>query len=219
MRFVFRTLVPCVLLVVVASHAAFAQPVGLGIGMAMPQLQDEQPLYFYGSPDPATHPSMLTPMDSLTFRTGAHHFELGYGPPWLDIEVMKLDYDFLYLRAVTVWQHWVEVIVNASEPLPRAYPRTMWVSREAVQFKLWPEFFLDVYSVEPIDATVNPLRSGPGEETANMGSREGQDYHVLAVQDSWMLVESTDSRESGMPRGWIRWSDGERLLVRFNLLS
>ncbi len=191
----------------------------LGIGMAIPQMLGEQPLYFYGSPNPGAHPSAMAPADSLTFRTGANSIELGYGPPWLDGEAIRLDYDMVYFRAITVSDYWVEVIVNSMDPLPRTFPRTMWVNRDAVELRLWPQFFLDIHSVEPIDFAANPLRSGPGEETADMGTNEGDIYHVIAVQGSWMLVASADFRESGTPRGWIRWNDGERLLVRFNLLS
>lgn len=191
----------------------------MGIGMAMPQMMDERPLYFYSTVDPGSHPSQLTPTDSLMFNSSVHHIEISYAPAWLDTDIVRLNYDQLFFRVVTISQSWVEVIVNGLDPLPRSFRRTMWVSREAVDLQFWPEFFLSIHSVEPLNAANNPLRSGPAEETALMESNENDIYRVLAVQNDWMLVESLDYRESGTPRGWIRWNDGDRLLVRFNLLS
>ncbi len=202
-----------------SSVLAQTGPDDMGIGMAMPLLVDERPVYFYGAVDPNSHPSQHAPADSVVFESGVHHIEINYAPAWLDTDIVSLNNDQLFFRVVSESQNWVEVIVNGSDPLPRTFSRTMWMNREAVQLVPWPEFFLDVHSVEPINATTNPLRSGPGDETADLGSSEGQIYRVVSVRSNWMLVESTDFRESGTPRGWIRWNDGVRLLVRFNLLS
>jgi hypothetical protein len=137
-------------------------------------------------------------------------------------ETLKLDYDLLFLRATSISRFWIEVIVNDSSERPRSFPRTAWVAREAVTFRPWTEFLLEVFSIEPRDPSTNPLRSGPGEEFPVIapGAESGESgFRVLAVEGSWARVEAEDANETAQLRGWIRWRDGDRLIVFYYLLS
>ena len=116
-------------------------------------------------------------------------------------------------------RHWVEVVVNESPQRPRSFPATAWLNREAVSFRPWTEFLLDVYGVEATDPAANPLRSGPGDEFPRIGSSDGLSLRVVAVQGSWLRVEDADADETDLPSGWIRWRDGDRLTIKYFLLS
>lgn len=200
------------LLTAAAVAAQDARPLGLGIATPL-ELSAERPLYLYGASD--GHPATATPLDSLTFRKGAHHFEVAAAPPWLDPETVKLDYDTITFRAVSLTNSWVEVVVHDQNL--RWPPRTLWLARDAVAFRSWAEVLLDVHSVETARAA--PLHAGPGTETPRLGATaSGRPLHVLRVLQSWVQVVDADAGE-GAPRGWIRWHDGEHLLVTINLLS
>jgi len=191
----------------------------LGVGVVNPPLDPERPLYLYLGLDSNQFPPTVPPSDSLTFVAGLHNVDLATAPPWFAPEGMKLDYDLLYLRAVQLTRYWVQVVVNATSERPRSFPRTAWVARDAVSFRTWPEFLLDVYSVEVVDPADNPLREGPGEGFATLGSLGGIPLHVEAIQGSWAKVSRADGNESDPRRGWIRWTDGDVLLVTYDLLS
>lgn len=188
-------------------------PDGIGVGVVQVPFT-EHPLYLYG--DPSGHPSTRTPLDSLTFSSGLHHNEVAYAPPWFAPDDFRLDYDLLYLHALTLRPSWVEVVVHTQEGTRQ--PRTVWLDRDAVTFRAWPEFLLEVYSVEPIDPASNPLRSSP-QDGADVTPSNVADYRVLAVRGPWLFVEGADGREVGNPTGWLRWSRDGRLLIRYNLLS
>jgi hypothetical protein len=194
------------------------QAIPLGLGIAQVPPTPERPLYFYSLSTVAQHPDETAPTDSLTFRQGAHHVEIATAPPWFVPEVLKLDYDALFLRAVTLSHDWVEVVVNTSETLPRMIPRTMWVRREAVAFRPWAAFLLDVAAVEPLDQEANPIRTGPSDEAAVL-SAAWLPVRPLAVQGDWLLVSTLGLADRIPPAGWLRWRGEDRLLVAYAILS
>jgi hypothetical protein len=209
------SILPILLLLLGASWPS-PDPIDLPVGIGVAQVRfTEAPLYFYG--DAASHPSATLPFDSLTFQSGPHHVEIAYAPPWLTPEVLKLDYDLLYFRVVSLRRAWVEVVVHTSDV--RWPPQTMWIDREAVAFLSWPEFLLGVFSVESLDPISTPLRLAPDDSAAPAAFHAQADFRVIAVQSDWMLVEGTDANESHTPRGWLRWRRDERLLIAYNLLS
>ena len=188
--------------------------------MVRPPIDASRPLYFFLSPDLDLDPSQLTPSDSLTFRQGEHYIDIGTAPPWLAPEWSKLDYDILLLRAVSLSRSWIEVVVNDHPQRPRTFPRTAWIPRESVQFDTWPEFLLEVFSVEPLDPATNPVRSGPGEAFPEVASSADLTLRVLAVSGSWARVTVVfDYEASDAVTGWIRWRDRDRLVVDYSLLS
>lgn len=189
------------------------------VGVVSPPLDPERPLYFYSAPEPSGDPGAATPFDSVTFAEGDHFVGIATAPPWFAPEGLKLDYDLLWMTAETLTRHWVEVVVNTMEPLPRMTPRTAWVSRADAQFRTWSEFLLEVYSVETIDPESNPLRDSPDGAAPGTGSTDNLPLRPLAIQGDWMRVEGADAQEVGLPTGWIRWRADGRLLVRFSLLS
>lgn len=205
----------------VTCAATIVLPRGLRaqVGIVHPHLDPERPLYFYPAPGPGDHPSVVAPMDSVTFQAGAHHVGIATAPPWFAPEGVKLDYDLLWLKAETLTRDYIEVEVNSLEPRPRFTPRTAWIAREAVRFRPWAELLLDVHSVEILDPVAHPLRSNPSAEASAEGDAAGIPLRPLAIQGEWMQVEEAEGRESGLLRGWIRWWQDGRLLVSFSFLS
>ena len=84
---------------------------------------------------------------------------------------------------------------------------------------LWPEFLLGVYALEPlirpgIRSRIKPLDHATGRPPL------GGPAHPTVVRGRWMRVTTEGAREGGqVVEGWLRWTDGERLLVRYDLLS
>lgn len=184
----------------------------VGVGIVSPVLDPERPLYFYGVTDFDALPHTLVPQDSLTFAQGPYHTDIATAPPWFVPETMKLDYDLLALRAKTLTRHWIEVIVN------QRTGETRWVSREAVDFASWPDFLLDVISVETPDPAANPIRSGPFD-AAPVRAQTTALLQPLAVQGEWLQVGPSMLTDEAAPKGWIRWTDGARLLIVYSRLS
>ncbi|MEO0557972.1 MAG: hypothetical protein AAF170_07295 [Bacteroidota bacterium] len=197
------------------SASASSQDLPLGFGIASPtHLSADRPLYLYSSAD--GHPSTATPLDSLTVSEGPHHAELATAPPWLDPEAVRLDYDLLTFRVIALRRYWVEVVVHTRDV--RWPPRTMWLDREAVRFVPWAAYLLEIHSIETSEAA--PVFASPADPTPPIGwTTAERRLHVLEVRHTWARVALADATEAEAgPLGWVRWHDGEHLLVQPSIL-
>lgn len=192
--------------------ASAQQP--LGEGIVKPPITAGATLYLYSGQliDDLLHHAALK--DSITFVQSQYNIEIGTAPPWFVPEIMKLDYDILQLRAITIARNWIEVIVN------KQTGRTAWVDRNAVQYQSWPDFFLEVFSIELIEPAKNPLRLKPMEQAAIVVNPGRQSLRPVAVQGDWMKVSFVQDNPGSIPKlGWIRWKKGNQALITWSLLS
>ncbi len=183
----------------------------IGMGMVAPRMQ-AGPWHFYSKPDaddPLHRPAIV---DSLVFANGPHHLDIASAPPWFVPAHMKLDYDLLLLRAITLSANWVEVVVNEADG------RTAWVERAQGELRLWPEFILGVNTVEILDPAANPIRLKPLEHAAILADGANALLTPVAVQGDWLQVRTHELADRMPPTGWVRWRRGDQLLVHYNLL-
>lgn len=184
----------------------------IGTGIVKPQISPGSVLRFYGVPPHGASPDDVAPFDSLMIGESLYGLDVTYAPPWFVPEGLKMDYEILLLRAMTVTRDWIEVVVNRTNGMTR------WVRRDQVSFQEWSDFLLSVFSVEVLSPRKNPLRSGPSEKTAVIKSNVRVLY-PLAVRGFWLRVSTTEPFDRVLRSGWIRWTDGKRLLISFSLLS
>ncbi len=187
--------------------SAVAQEQLMGIGMVSPPIHDQQTLYFYGLPPDDPSASLPAPIDSLMIAPA--DVDILTAPPWFQPEMVKLDYDILILRAVSMRTHWIEVVVN------RTTGQTAWVDRHTVGYADWTQFFIDVFAVEIMDPRSNPVRVRPFEHAGLVGEH-AEPLCPMTIRGSWMQV-ALDM--DGERTGWIKWRAGDRLLVTCSLLS
>lgn len=203
------------LLVPLALLPPTPQPAGLGVARvpAAPEL----PLYLYALASVEQRPGEVAPADSVTFRAGPYHAEVATAPPWFAPEHLKLDYDLLLLRVVTVAHEWLEVVVSDPARASRWDPPTRWVERRAVAFEPWPVFLLGVPTVAPLDQAANLVRTRP-DVSAPPLSEAWLPVRPLAVQGDWLLVSTHGLADRIPPTGWLRWRGGGLLLIRYDPL-
>lgn len=189
----------------------------LGMGIVRPHLHAGNTLHFYNRPEDLTALSTgVTPVDSLVFGEERPYLTINYAPPWFVPEYMNLDYDALLLRAVSVSQNWLEVVVNAASPRPCSLPHTYWVTRQSVYFDYWPEFLLTVAAVEVLDADENPLRSAPDVESTTVKVSATALLFPRAIQGDWLQVSTAHGHEGGRI-GWVRWRMEDQLAIMYSL--
>lgn len=183
----------------------------LGLGMAAP-IMELGTFHFHGAPDLDQLPGLFRATDSLTFAKGEHFIDITSAPPWFVPAHLKLDYGLLLLKVVTLSRNWAEVEVNSIDGTTR------WVDRGELHFETWSEFIINVNSVEIIDTETNPVRLKPLDHAAILAEGANALLVPLAVRGDWLMVSTDGLADRIVPTGWIRWRDGERLLVRYNLL-
>jgi hypothetical protein len=183
----------------------------LGLGMAAP-IMELGTFHFYAGPDMDQVPGMFAATDSLVFAKGEHFVDITSAPPWFVPAHLKLDYGLLLLKVITLSRNWMEVEVNSIDGTTR------WVDRNELTFVTWPEFISTVNTVEIIDTETNPVRLKPLDHAAILAEGANALLVPLAVRGDWLMVSTDGLADRIVPTGWIRWRDGERLLVRYNLL-
>ena len=205
------------LIVAVLPLTAEAQPspadsAPMGLGMVRPDFYNQQVLYFYGNPNLEKSVVEHMPSDSLVFERTELGTEISYAPPWFVPAHLKLDYEILYLRCLSIQGDFLEVVVN-EQTERRAY-----VERYSTQLTFWPMFLLSMSSVEPLDREANPVRI----KALSHASQNTTPYAFLkplGISAEWMRVELMSDDFQPLGKGWIRWRANGQLSVRYSLLS
>lgn len=183
----------------------------MGIGMISVLPGDGKVLNFYSKPEHFEMPNGPAALDSLTFRNGQHFVEIATAPPWFVPEYSKLDYGILQLKAMTVNRNWVEVVVN------RSSGQTAWVFLQDVEFATWPEFLLQVHSVELLRPEDFPPRIKPTDHAEPISNVDRSGFfYPISIKDDWMEVHPDHEIDGHM---WIRWRRDGKLLVKYSMLS
>ena len=185
----------------------------MGMGFFEPNYYESPVLYFYGNlnlekslMDHSTH-------DSITFRRNEHNqFEIATAPPYLVPEIMKLDYDRLYFKIISVTEDFIEVIVNSTNG------QTSNVDRRAGQVIYWPEFLLSMHSVEFFPNSEEKVRVRSFENSGEVNTPH-EFMRAVQIKDEWMQVLLLDGNFKTVGKGWIQWKRNGKLLVMYNLLS
>lgn len=185
----------------------------MGLGMAKPDFFNKRTLYFY-SPNFDKAVADHLPTDSLVFsQTDHHQYDLSYAPPWFYPEHLKMDYEILYMKILTMGRDWVEVEINKQSGL------SAWVSSSDIDILLWPEFLLTVFSVEDYDEENNYLRIKPMLHAARWQGKEFSFLSPVMIKENWLKVKLFDDNLIEVGEAWLQWCTDGKLLISYSLLS
>ena len=183
-------------------------PAGLGVLVVAPVPGSR--LQFHATPGIGQQPGDDAPVAEVRFGSGIPSVDILEAPPWLVPEHLKMDYEIFHLRVLTLTPSWAEVVGNSTTG------ETWWVARTGGQFVAWPEFLVNASAVFPfgeIRIHARPLDDSP-VLAATTSSLE-----PLAVRGDWLKVSISTLADRMPPEGWLRWRDGERLLVGYKPLG
>ncbi|MEW4925556.1 hypothetical protein [Algibacter sp. 2305UL17-15] len=184
-----------------------------GLGMFIPNLGEENALYFYGHLNFEKSTQEHFPIDSITFKKSKYGgFEIATAPPWLVPDHLKLDYDMLYFRVQSVSGEFVEVTVNT------VTNQTSFVHKYDGKIQYWPEFLLGVHSVEFLNSEAQAIYVKPLDHAGKL-SVPHRFMKPLRIANEWMLVTLLDDNFDTIGKGWIKWIHDNKLLISYSLLS
>lgn len=184
-----------------------------GMGYFMPNYYENPVLYFYGNINMEKSLKEHSPYDSINFRINKYNaYEIATAPPWLVPEYLKIDYDILYFRIISISEDFIEVIVNTTNN------QTSFVSRYAGKITYWPEFLLSVNSVDFNEISDKKVRVRDFDASSEVNIPY-QFMRPIQIKGDWAKVILLDDNLKKMGNGWIRWQKSGELLVTYNLLS
>lgn len=182
----------------------------MGIGIAAPNINEQQVIYFYTNPHQKN--ASTAPVDSLVIKEAKYGPDISYAPPWFAPLHLKLDYGILYIRTISAGRNYVEVQVNEYTG------QTAYLDRTQIGMQYWPEFLLNISSVEQINRQDNPVRIKPLSHASSVNG----DYEFLRpinIREHWMQVELLNGDFQKTGQGWIQWKKDGQLLITYSLLS
>ena len=200
-------------MVIFAGQKKIQGTVEIGMGYFIPDFYEQPVLYFYRDPNLEKSLPEHGPYDSITFKRNEYNqFEIATAPPWLVPEILKLDYDMLYFRLVSVTDEFAEIIVNAQNN------QTSYVSKRSGKIAYWPGFLLGVNSVEFFANSKEKVQARPFKGSAIMNVVH-EFMRPVRIKGEWMEVLLLDDGFQKVGKGWVQWIRDNKLLVMYNLLS
>ncbi|HQY20786.1 MAG TPA: hypothetical protein PK294_04495 [Ignavibacteria bacterium] len=185
----------------------------MGLGFFKPNFFEKPVIYFYGQPNLEKSFQELSPTDSIvTAQAELGGFQITNAPPWLVPEHLKMDYDILYFKVISLGRDLIEVEVNSTNG------QTGYMDRSAGEIIFWPEFFLRINSVEFLDPVNQKVLHNNVDHASEVITLYDLMRPVL-IQNEWMQVELYDDSYKVTGKGWIKWRADGKLLISYSLLS
>jgi hypothetical protein len=137
---------------------------------------------------------------------------------WLKPEVLWLDYSQFNFRCKSTNGEWLELIVNNDNG------QTYWIKKNLkTKFLTWEEYLKDMFAVSRLQDKKQIIRKQPSDKSAEI-KYEGRDcFRVKSVKGDWAEIFTTDwcegKEKTEIKSGWIRWRQGNELLIDHHTTS
>ncbi|MBK7706806.1 MAG: hypothetical protein IPN69_08980 [Acidobacteria bacterium] len=114
------------------------------------------------------------------------------------------------LKCIGVSGQYFRVLVNEETRLEKFVKR----NDPAFEFKTWGQYVLECFAVN-FDARQNPIRTKPNGEIVDHDVTADTNYHPDRIVGNWLRIRWHDGNDAQQkPRfGWIKWKEGNRLLI------
>jgi hypothetical protein len=136
---------------------------------------------------------------------------------WLNPEILWLDYSQFVFRCLTVQNNWFKVIVNNENG------ETLWLKKnELTTFKNWENYLTEMFGVARLPNHQQKIRVSPIENSDEI-IYKGQDcFQVKSMKGDWIEIftadycdESYTDSKAKIKSGWIKWRQGNNLLIEY----
>jgi hypothetical protein len=135
---------------------------------------------------------------------------------WFKPEAYWPDYMPLTLRCKSKVKDWMEVVINNETS------EAVWIkNNQRVKYLTWMEYLGNMFAIERIDTSSNPIYSKPDTTSGKMAYAGKDFFAVKTIIGDWMEIYSPDYTDSSssisikISSGWIRWKSGNKLLINY----
>jgi hypothetical protein len=123
------------------------------------------------------------------------------------------EYQIIHFEVLGEIGNYYEVILNPENNTIKRIPKSSnW------KFYTWEEYLNTVYLMYGSD---NPLRAAPEEDAKVIYKFNDYFFKVIEIKGDWVKIQCNDDCkkcDKGNLEGWIKWKDGERLLVSLGII-
>lgn len=188
----------------------------LGIGLVAINFDDKTILHFYYNPDDKQPAKTIEFFNDQTINSwNIRHLEKN--KEWLKPEILWLDYSSFVFRCLKVKDNWLKIIVNNENG------STLWLRKSDLTiFKDWETFLEAMFGVSRLPNEKQKIKTLPNDNSEEI-KYQGQDcFQVKSMKGDWIEIFTADYCDEGytdsktkIKSGWIRWRQGNKLLIDF----
>lgn len=184
----------------------------LGIGLASIKFNDKTVLKLYVDPYDREPKHIIEfyndEIEGTTIRDAETQEE------WLKPEVFSIEYGQLIFRCKSESRFWAEIIVNNETG------ETLWLKKtKTTILSTWDIFLKEMFMVSR-NSFQQEIRMQPND-TAQEITFDGEEcFQVKAMKGDWIQIFTADHCDevgNRLKSGWIKWKEGEKLLIEYFL--
>jgi hypothetical protein len=198
------------------SNRLDSEKADLGLGLISINFDDKTTLYFYSTPHDKKPNRTISFFNDKTINS-YNILDLDKHQEWLKPEILWLDYDQFVFRCLTVQDSWLKIIVNNETK------ETLWLKKSDLTiFRDWETFLKEMFGVARLPDQRQKIRTLPNDNSEEI-NYEGQDcFQVKSMKGDWIEIFSADycdesftDSKTKIKSGWIKWRQGNQLLIEY----
>jgi hypothetical protein len=136
---------------------------------------------------------------------------------WFTPEVLWLDYSPLVFRVKSKTNLGIQIIVNNKTS------QTYWVKwNKSMTFLTWETFLKNMFSVARLNASNQKIRKLPFENAEQINYKGKDCFQVKSMKGDWIEIftaDNCDESKAKLKTGWLKWRQGNKLLIEYFLTS
>ncbi|MEZ0005058.1 hypothetical protein ABH942_000401 [Flavobacterium sp. 28YEA47A] len=133
---------------------------------------------------------------------------------WLKPEGFFLDYDQLIFRCKSEERFWIEIIVNNETG------ESYWIRKtKSVDLDTWDGFLKNAFMVSR-NSFPQEIKTQPSDAARTIPFEDEDCFQVKSMKGDWIQIFTAphcDETSNPIKSGWIRWKEGNEILIDYFL--
>lgn len=188
----------------------------LGLGLVSINFDDKTTLNFYSTPNDKKAIRTIQFFNDKTINSWNIR-DLDKHKEWLKPEILWLDYSQFVFRCLTNNDSWLNIVVNNETG------ETLWLKKsDLTTFKNWENYLTEMFGVARLPNQQQKIRVSPTDNSDEI-IYKGQDcFQVKSMKGEWIEIftadycdESYTDSKTKIKSGWIKWRQGNKLLIEY----
>ncbi|MCK9480137.1 MAG: hypothetical protein M0R38_00040 [Bacteroidia bacterium] len=188
----------------------------LGLGLVSINFDDKTTLHFYSTPNDKEPKRIIQFFNDQTINSWNIR-DRDKQTEWLKPEILWLDYSQFVFRCITVQDNWLKVIVNNENG------ETLWLKKnDLTTFRNWEDYLKEMFGVARLPDRKQKIRSLPTDNSEEIIYQGRDCFQVKSMRGDWIEIFTADHCDEGytdsktkIKSGWIRWRQGNNLLIEY----
>lgn len=188
----------------------------LGLGLVSINFDDKTVLHFFSSPNDKEPKRTIQFFNDQTINSWNIR-NLDKQKEWLKPEVLWLDYSSFVFRCLKVKDNWLKIMVNNENG------ETLWLKKsELTIVQDWENYLKEMFGVERLADQQQKIRSLPIDNSEEIIYQGNDCFQVKSMKGDWIEIftadycdESYTNSKTKIKSGWIKWRQGNKLLIDY----